>query len=132
MNNSKCKTKFMAFKVDTEKAYGKISWNFLHHTLSNLGFDYFFVSKIKYCVTSHSYHILVNGVPSNVVSPSRGLTQGGPLSPYLYVLCGEALLQTLLTKAKYVRSNFFSKNQFGRYFCSYFAICRWYTFLFQN
>lgn len=58
------------------------------------------------CVSSFSYNILINGNPTDKVFPSRGLRQEDPLSPYLYILCGEALLQTLISQAKFSSISF--------------------------
>lgn len=70
-----------------------VSWNFLHHALVNLDFDLSFVEKLVFCATSPTYRILVDGSPSSeVVIPFRGLREGDPLSPFLYILCEEALI----------------------------------------
>ena len=51
------------------------------------------------CISTISYSILVNGEPYGYITPSRGLCQGDPLSPYLFLLCAEGLY-SLLHKAK--------------------------------
>lgn len=71
--------KLSGVKIDIEKAYDTVSWNFLRHALVNLDFDLSFVEKLMFCATSPTYRILVNGSPSSeVVIPFRGLRQGDP------------------------------------------------------
>lgn len=70
-----------AFKLDMSKAYDRVEWVFLENVMLKLGI----------CVRSVSFAVLVNGQPSSTFLPSRGLRQGDPISPYLFVLCVEAL-----------------------------------------
>lgn len=59
--------------------------------MSRLGFDEGWISKVMTCVMSVSYTVLVNGQPSQKIIPTRGLQQGDPISPYLYLICVEGL-----------------------------------------
>ena len=80
-----------AIKLDMAKAYDRIEWAYLRRIMLPLGFCDSFVSVIMKCVTSVSMSVRVNGVLTETFRPTRGIRNGDPISPYLFLLCAEGL-----------------------------------------
>lgn len=89
---------FFALKVDMMKAYDRVEWSFLHGCLLKLGFADSWIQTVMRCVTSVRNAVKINGQLTNPVTPSRGLRQGDPISPYLFLLCTEGLAGMLQKK----------------------------------
>ena len=91
MSMKKGKQGYMAIKIDLEKAYDKLEWHFIWDVLTLNNFPQVTVKLIMGCISGSSISILFNGGKIDPFLPSRGIRQGDPLSPYLFILCMEML-----------------------------------------
>lgn len=82
-------------KIDMKKKYDTISWDFLRRILQDMQFPNTFVDWIMACVTSPSYSLKINGEIVGFFKGKRGLRQGDPMSPSLFVICMEYLSRSL-------------------------------------
>ncbi|GJY23411.1 RNA-directed DNA polymerase, eukaryota, reverse transcriptase zinc-binding domain protein [Tanacetum coccineum] len=83
--------KLMIFKVDFEKAFDSINWNFIDDIMSQMGFGVKWRDWIFSCLRSGFSSILINGSPSKEFKLSKGLRQGDPLSTFKFIIAMEAL-----------------------------------------
>lgn len=75
--------------------YDRVEWRFLRRAMNQMGFSQRWINRVMNCVESVGFSVLVNGIPQKEFRASRGLRQGHPLSPYMFLICSEDLFGSL-------------------------------------
>ena len=81
--------------IDFEKAFDSLSWSFLFKILEKFNFGQSFINWVRIFYTNISSCIINNGIATPLFSVGRGVRQGDPLSPYLFILALESLLTAI-------------------------------------
>ena len=76
----------MAVKLDLASAFDRVKHDFLFAAMRNFGFNQKFIQWVRACISAPWIAPLINGRPTKFFQASRGLRQGCPLSPVLYVI----------------------------------------------
>ena len=97
------KLSFHVLRVDMNKAYDRVDWNFQHAVLLTKNFSSSLINLIQECVTTVNYTLLIKGSPTQYFKHGRGHRQGDPLSPYLFLMCAMSS-QLLLCKLNFKRA----------------------------
>lgn len=81
----------MLLKLDLSTAFDKLSWEYINQMLLAFGFCPTWTRWIMHLITTPRFSILLNGNPSTPFSSTRGIRQGDPLSPFIFLLMAEGL-----------------------------------------
>ncbi|XP_026443893.1 uncharacterized protein LOC113344037 [Papaver somniferum] len=98
-----------ALKVDLKKAYDSVKSEAVLEAMSKFGFPSQFITWVKLCISSAKFFILVNGSPYGFFGAKRGLRQGCPLSPYLFVMVMEIFSSLMYQQVKLSNFEFHPK-----------------------
>lgn len=85
------KQRGMLMKLDLSKAYDRLNWNYLKAILGAYGFENRWIDWILSMISTPNFSVLINGIPSGTFNATRGIRQGDPISPFLFIMVVEGL-----------------------------------------
>ena len=98
-NRRSGKRGYLALKLDVSKTYDRVEWYFPRGIMVRLGLLDVWIDRVMKCVTTPTFLVCINGKAYGKICPTRGIRQGDPISPYLFLLCVEGF-SSLLAKAE--------------------------------
>lgn len=90
-----CGDKGIIVKLDMENVFDCVQHSFIYKLMTKFGFDAKFIKWVSLCISSPWIAPLVNGMVAGFFAASRGLKQGFPLSPFLYIIVSDSLSHML-------------------------------------
>jgi len=76
----------MMIKLDLSKAYDRLNWDYLKSVLAAFGFNNRWMQWVQDMIATPNFSILLNGTPTSMFNATRGMMQGDPLSPFLFII----------------------------------------------
>ena len=101
----KGKKGLMTIKLDMSKEYDGVQWRHLEEMMRKMGFGERWIQLTMMCVKAISYSVLINGEPKGKIFLIKGLHQGDPISPYLFLLYAKGLSAMLQRETRLGRIN---------------------------
>ena len=86
-NHNSGETGYMALKLDMNKSYDRVEWQYMEKLRKKMGFGGTWINLMMQCISKATYLVLINREPLGHIKSTKGLCQGDPLSPSLFLLC---------------------------------------------